>query len=248
MRPLCFLDIEATGLDRENDRIVELSIIKLFPDGSQEFKTRRFNPGIAIPEATTKIHGITDDHVKDEPRFKDVAKSLLDYITDCDLAGYNCNNFDVPMLFFEFLRADLYLDYTKIKIIDVGNIFKIKEQRTLEAAYKFYCDKQLENAHSAEADTKATLEVFESQLERYEDLPKTIEALAKYSNFDKEIIDISGKFTYNEAGKVIFNFGKYKGELATDHPDFLDWMVNKANFSKDTCMVALKLLKSCYGQ
>lgn len=244
-KPICFLDIESTGVDREHDRIVELCIYKMLPQGGSEVKTKRFNPGIPIPESASKVHGIKDGHVKDCPTFKQCAHSLLSQLTDCDLAGYNSTAYDVPMLFFEFQRAGLYFPYEKARLIDIKNIFTIKEPRTLEAAYKFYTDKTLEMAHSAEADIRATAEIFLAQLERYKDLPKGVTELAKFSNFDREIVDISGKFTKNDKGEILFNFGKHKGEIAASQPAFLNWMLNKANFSEDVNKIVRKLL---YGK
>ena len=175
--PIIFLDLETTGIDIVKDRIVELSLVKVMPDGTKEVKTRRINPGMPIPEAATAIHGITDDDVKDCPRFEQVAKSLAAYIKGSDLGGYNSNRFDIPMLAEEFLRAGVDIDLKKRKFVDVQTIFHKKEQRTLSAAYKFYCDSDLEGAHSAEADTLATYEVLQAQLDRYDDLRNDIDFL-----------------------------------------------------------------------
>lgn len=243
-RPICFFDIEATGIDRENDRIIEICVAKLHPDKEMEVKHMFLNPGIPIPAEATEIHGITDERVKDEPTFKQVAKSLLEYITGCDLAGFNSNSYDIPMLFFEFERAGVTMPYQDFKMVDVGNIFKIQEPRTLEAAVKFYCEKTHEGAHGAVADTLATVDVFLKQLERYPDMPQTVEELHKFSNFDREIVDISGKFTKNKDGEICFTFGKHRGEPAKNHPDFLNWMLTKATFNSDTRAVASDI----YGQ
>jgi len=241
LRPIVFFDIEATGLDTENDRIVELAICKLFPDGTKEVKTNRYNPGMPIPPESTEIHKITDEDVKDKPMFLQHAKAILEYLQGCDLAGFNSNRYDVPMLFNEMARAGQYLNYRDMNLIDVGNIFKIKEARTLEAGYKFYTGKDLVNAHTAEADILATVEVFEKQLEKY-DLPTDIKELALFSNYDAPILDLAGKFTQNKEGVILLNFGKYKGMPANEHIDFLEWMVYKASFSKDTTDLALEIM------
>ena len=172
-RPIVFLDLETTGVDPAKDRIVEISLVKVQPDGSKEVKTRRINPGMPIPPESTAIHGIADDDVKDEPRFEQIAKSLAAYMEGCDLAGYNSNRFDIPVLAEEFLRAGVDVDLKKRRFIDVQNIFHKMEQRTLVAAYRFYCDRELEGAHSAEADTLATYEVLKAQLDRYPELETT---------------------------------------------------------------------------
>lgn len=242
-RPLIFLDIESTGVDRENDRIIELCLCKVHIDGSKEIKTNRYNPSIPIPPVTTEIHGIKDEDVADKPFFKQHAKGIIDFITNCDLAGFNSNAFDIPMLYNELQRAGLTLDYKSIRMIDVGNIFKIREARTLGAAVKFYCGLDHSDAHSAEADILATVNVFEAQLEKYEDLPTDISELALYSNYGNPVLDLSGKFTSKD-GIVLLNFGKYKGQPAADHLDFLDWMVNKASFPPDTYEIAHSILNS----
>lgn len=241
-RPIVFLDIEATGLSTETDRIVELAMCKIMPDNTRITKCYRYNPGMPIPPATTEIHGISDEDVKDKPFFHQHAKGISEFIAGCDLAGFNSNRFDVPMLYTELARAQIFLDYQSINLLDVGNIFKIKEPRTLEAAVKFYCDKELENAHSAEADILGTVEVFLGQLEKYQDLPQNMAELALFSNYGSPILDLQGKFTRNPEGVILLNFGKYKGEPAADHPDFLDWMVNKATFPRDTVEVAMGIL------
>lgn len=242
-RPLIFIDIESTGVDREQDKIVELCLCKLFPDGKREIKTNRYNPGIPIPAGATEVHKITDADVAGKPFFKQHAKAILDWIEGCDIAGFNSNSYDCVMLFHELSRAGLYWDYTKVRLIDVGNIFKIKEPRTLTAAVKMYCGKDHEEAHGAEADVLATLEVFEKQLERYEDLPQTLDELCVFSNFDKQMLDLSGRFVYDKDGVILLNFGKYKGQPAKDCMDFLNWMVYKANFSEDSRRVAISIME-----
>ena len=184
--PLVFFDLETTGIDIVKDRIIEISYVKVFPNGKEESKTMRINPGMPIPPASTAIHGITDDDVKDCPLFKNVAKQLAAQIEGCDLAGYNSNRFDIPLLAEEFLRAGVDIDLTRRKFIDVQTIFYKMEQRTLAAAYKFYCQKSLENAHTAAADTMATYEVLKAQLDRYPELKNDVTFLSEFSSFTKQ--------------------------------------------------------------
>ena len=211
------------------DRIVEISLVKISPNGDQELKTRRINPEMPIPPEATAIHGITDDDVKDCPRFKEIAKSLAQYIEGCDLGGYNSNKFDIPMLVEEFLRADVDVDLKKRKFIDVQNIFHKMEQRTLIAAYKFYCGKDLENAHSAEADIMATYEVLQAQLDRYPELQNDVDFLAGFSERGKSA-DYAGRIIYNDKGQEVFAFGKHKGrvveEVFREEPSYYAWMMN----------------------
>ncbi|MCE5205875.1 MAG: 3'-5' exonuclease [Porphyromonadaceae bacterium] len=228
--PLVFFDLETTGINIAHDRIVEISFLKVHPNGKEEIKSRRINPGIPIPPQSTAIHGITDEDVKDCPSFKQVARSLADHLEGCDLAGFNSSRFDVPMLAEEFLRAGVDFDMSKRKFVDVQIIFHKKEQRTLEAAYNFYCNKQLENAHSAEADTFATYEVLKSQLDRYPDLTNDIEVLSKeYSSFNNNV-DFAGRIIFNEEGIEVFNFGKHKGkpvlEVLKNEPGYYSWMMD----------------------
>ncbi|HBK31957.1 MAG TPA: DNA polymerase III subunit epsilon [Porphyromonadaceae bacterium] len=227
--PLVFFDLETTGINITHDRIVEISFLKVFPNGKEEVKSRRINPEIPIPPQATAIHGITDDDVKDCPTFKQVARSLADQLEGCDLAGFNSSRFDVPMLAEEFLRAGVDFDMSKRKFVDVQIIFHKKEQRTLEAAYRFYCNKELTNAHSAEADTKATYEVLKSQLQRYPDLINDVEALSKeYSSFNNNV-DFAGRIVKNDKGVEVFNFGKHKGkpvvEVLKNEPSYYAWMM-----------------------
>lgn len=244
-RPIIFLDIESTGLDRENDRIIEFATCKLMPDGNTEVKAYLLNPGIPIPEASTAIHGITNEKVKGCPTFSQIAKSLLAYLEGCDIGGFNSNMFDLPMLFNEFSRSGLYWDYTKCQLIDVGNIFKIKQPRTLEAAVSIYLNRVHEGAHGAQADACATAEVFLEQLKQHEDLKNmSVPELARFSNYDKQMLDLSGKFVMDDQGNVLLNFGKYRGEKAIDHLDFLDWMINRASFAEDTVQVAVSVIES----
>ena len=228
--PLVFFDLETTGINITKDRIVEISLLKVFPNGKEELKSRRINPEMPIPEQATAIHGISDEDVKDCPTFKQVAKSLADILEGCDLAGFNSSRFDVPMLSEEFLRAGVDFDFSKRKFVDVQIIYHRKEPRTLAAAYKFYCDQELVDAHSAEADTKATYEVLESQLEKYPDLENDIEFLSKeYSSFNDNV-DFAGRMIFDENGVEVFNFGKHKGKSVSkvfrDEPSYYSWMMD----------------------
>lgn len=240
-KPICFFDLETTSIDRAVTRIVEISICKLYPNGGKDIKTRLINPEIPIPEESTAIHGISDADIKNKPTFKQVAKGLIEFIGDSDLAGYNSNNFDIPVLVNEFHRVGITFDYSNRNLLDIQNIFKRKEQRTLSAALKFYLDRDLIDAHSAEADILATVDVFKAQLKRYEDLPKTIRELALYSNYDKEIVDIEGKFVKDRDGNIIFNFGKHKGTMARAEPNFVEWML-RGDFTEDVKTVCRKIL------
>ena len=228
-RPLVFFDLETTGTNITHDRIVEISIVKLMPDGTVVERSRRLNPEMPIPAEATAVHHITDDDVAGEPTFRQVAASLSKLLQGCDIAGFNSNRFDLPLLVEEFMRAGLSVDLKRRKFIDVQNIFHKKEQRTLVAAYKFYCDKELEDAHSAEADTRATYEVLKAQLDRYDDLENDVDALAAYS-CRGEAADYAGRILYNEKGEEVFGFGKYKGrsvaEIFREEPSYYAWMMN----------------------
>jgi DNA polymerase III, epsilon subunit and related 3''-5'' exonucleases len=227
--PLVFFDLETTGIDMVNDRIVEICILKVFPDGRTEVKTRRVNPTIPIPAQATAIHGITNEDVKDCPTFKEIAKSLVQLIEGCDFAGYNSNKFDIPLLAEEFLRAGVDFDLKKRKFIDVQTIFHKMEQRTLVAAYKFYCNKDLDNAHSAEADTVATYEVLKAQLDRYPELKNDIDFLSDFSAKTRNV-DFAGRIVLNDKDVEVFNFGKHKGrpvvEVLQTEPGYYAWMMN----------------------
>jgi DNA polymerase-3 subunit epsilon len=242
--PLVFFDLETTGINITHDRIVEISVLKVHPNGKEETKTRRINPGMPIPPASTAIHGITDEDVKDCPTFKQVAKSFADLLEGCDIAGFNSSRFDVPMLTEEFLRAGVDFDISKRKFIDVQIIFHRKEQRTLEAAYAFYCNKKLENAHSAEADVIATYEVLKSQLDRYSDLENDVNFLSKeYSSFNNNV-DLAGRIILNDKGVEVFNFGKHRGksvaEVLKNEPSYYTWMMD-GDFPLNTKQVLTKL-------
>lgn len=242
--PIIFFDLETTGLDIANDRIVEICYIKVEPNGNEEARTMRINPECHIPEACTAVHGITDEDVKDCPTFKQVAAQLAQTFKGCDLAGYNSNKFDIPLLVEEMLRAGVELDLSKRKMVDVQNIYHKLERRTLIAAYKFYCQKDLENAHSALADTRATYEVLEAQLDHYPDeLQNDIEFLAEYSRRDKNV-DFAGRLIYDEQGNEVVNFGKYKGRMVKDvfatDPGYYGWIM-QADFTQNTKQVFTQL-------
>lgn len=227
--PIIFFDLETTGINIANDRIVELSYLKIDVKGNEVSKTMKINPTIPIPPETTAIHGIKDEDVKDAPSFAEIAKNLAKDFEGCDLAGYNSNKFDIPLLAEEFIRADVDIDMKKRKFIDVQVIFMKMEQRTLSAAYKFFCDKDLKNAHSAEVDTRATYEVLKSQLDRYDNLDNDISSLADFSSHTKNV-DFAGRIVYNKEKVAVFNFGKYKGVpveqvLEKDH-GYYGWMMN----------------------
>ncbi len=228
-RPLAFLDLETTGINISNDRIVELSVLKISPNGKEEWMTTRVNPEMAIPPKTTAIHGITDEDVANSPKFVEVAKKLAAFLEGCDLAGYNAIKFDLPVLAEEFLRVNIDFNFKKRRYVDVQVIFHKKEQRTLAAAYQFYCKKDLHDAHSSKADTAATFEVLKSQLDRYSDLENDVEKLADFSSFNT-IVDFAGRIILDENGIEIFNFGKHKGKsvelVFTEEPAYYSWMMN----------------------
>ncbi|MBO5250961.1 MAG: ribonuclease H-like domain-containing protein [Bacteroidaceae bacterium] len=242
--PLVFFDLETTGTNINTDRIVEICYLKVYPNGNEESKTLRINPEMHIPEASSAIHGIYDADVADCPTFKDVAKKIAADIEGCDLAGFNSNRFDIPVLAEEFLRAGVDVDLMKRKFVDVQVIYHKLEQRTLSAAYKFYCDKNLEDAHTAEADTRATYEVLKAQLDRYpEVLENDIAFLSNYSSFNKNV-DFAGRIVYNEQGVEIFNFGKYKGmpvaEVLRKDLGYYGWIM-QGDFTLNTKNVLTKI-------
>lgn len=208
--PLVFFDLETTGTNINSDRIVEISYLKVYPNGNEESKTMRINPEMPIPAESSAVHGIYDADVAHSPAFKEVAKTIANDIEGCDLAGFNSNRFDIPVLAEEFLRADVEIDMSRRKFVDVQVIFHKMEQRTLSAAYKFYCEKELCDAHTAEADTRATYEVLQSQLDRYADLQNDVAYLSEFSSFNRNV-DFAGRMVYDDHGTEIFNFGKYKG-------------------------------------
>jgi len=234
-RPICFLDLETTGINVSTDKIVEIAIVKISPDGTQVIKRKLINPEMPIPKSASDIHGITDEMVKDAPTFKSVANEIKQFIEGADLAGYNSNRFDIPMLNEEFLRAGVSVDVESRKLLDVQKVFHMMEQRTLTAAYKFYCQKNLEDAHSAEADAVATWEVLEAQLLKYPQIGNTVDAIVKFTGED-QIVDFARRFVI-ENGVEVFNFGKHKGKPVTqvlkEEPQYYDWMM-KGDFALHT--------------
>ena len=242
-KPIVFIDLETTGLNLATDRIVEIAIIKIMPDKTRSVKHKLVNPQIPIPKTASDIHGITDEKVKDAPTFKEVANELKQFIDNADLSGYNSNRFDIPLLMEEFLRAGIPFDMTDRRMVDVQTIFHMNEKRTLEAAYKFYCEKEMIDAHSAEADASATWEILEAQLERYEHLGDTVDTILKFTG-EEEIVDFARRFVM-ENGVEVFNFGKFKGRPVCDvlkaEPQYYDWMM-KGDFPLHTKQKLTELL------
>lgn len=242
--PIVFFDLETTGININTDRIVEICYLKVYPNGNEESKTMRINPEMHIPESSSAIHGIYDKDVENCPTFKEVAKDIAKDIEGCDLAGFNSNRFDIPVLAEEFLRADVDIDMMKRKFIDVQVIYHKLEQRTLSAAYKFYCKKELDDAHTAEADTKATYEVLKAQLDTYPDeLKNDMAFLADYSSFNRNV-DFAGRIVYDNNDVEVFNFGKYKGasvkEVLQRDPGYYGWILN-GDFTLNTKNVLTKI-------
>jgi len=232
-KPIVFFDLETTGVQVAKDRIVEIAILKVFPNGNKESKTWLVNPTIPIPEVTTQVHGISDQKVANEPTFKELAAEISELIHNCDLAGFNSNKFDIPLLAEEFLRAGIDFDMTNRKAVDIQNIFHKMEQRTLVAAYKFYCDKDLTNAHSAEADTTATYEVLLSQIAKYEELENNVDFLADFSQKGGKFADMAGFIRFNDKGEEMLSFGKYRdvtlAQIWKENPGYFSW-INQADF------------------
>jgi DNA polymerase-3 subunit epsilon len=228
-RPIVFIDLETTGINVSSDRIVEISALKIHPNGKEQWLNTRVNPEMPIPEKATEIHGISDKDVAGSPTFKEIAKNIAVFLEGCDLAGYNAIKFDIPVLAEEFLRVNLDFNFRKRRYVDPQVIFYKKEQRTLAAAYQFYCKKTLENAHSAQADTSATYEVLKAQLDTYSDLENDVEKLSAFSAFN-ENVDFAGRIIMNEKGVEVFNFGKHKGRPVEDvfkeDPAYYSWMMN----------------------
>ena len=226
-RPLAFIDLETTGINLGSDRIIEIGMIKILPDGNQSAKRKLLNPEMAIPQASADIHGITNEMVKDAPTFKQAANDIRQFLDNCDLSGYNSNRFDIPMLMEEFLRAEVEFDMKGRKLVDVQKVFHMMEQRTLTAAYKFYCQKNLDGAHSAEADARATMEILQAQVERYPLMGNTIDSIIKFTGEDI-IVDFARRFIMDK-GVEVFNFGKHKGRPVTEvlkaEPQYYDWMM-----------------------
>ncbi len=248
--PLVFFDLETTGTNIITDRIVEISFLKVWPNGNEESKTLRINPEMHIPEEATAVHGIKDEDVKDCPTFKEVARTLAADIQGCDLAGFNSNRFDIPLLAEEFIRAGVDIDLTRHRFIDVQVIFHKMEQRTLSAAYQFYCGKNLDDAHTAEGDTRATYEVLKAQLDRYPQLKNDVQSLSAFSSFTRNV-DFAGRMIYNDKGEEVFNFGKYKGQLVTEvlkrDPGYYGW-IQSSDFSLNTKAVLTRIRVREFGK
>ncbi|GIM50420.1 3'-5' exonuclease [Capnocytophaga stomatis] len=244
-KPICFFDLETTGTDITKDRIVEISVLKVYPNGNKESKTWLVNPTIPIPKGASDVHGITDERVANEPTFKELAKTIHNMIKDADLAGYNSDRFDIPLLAEEMLRAEVDFDLGNRVTVDVQTIFHKMEQRTLSAAYKFYCGKTLDNAHSAAADTNATYEILKSQLDRYPELDNNMKKLSEFTT-RKQAVDFAGFIALNDKNEEIFTFGKHKGrkveDILQEEPGYFGWLLN-ADFPLYTkkVLTAIKL-------
>jgi DNA polymerase III subunit epsilon len=234
-RPLAVIDLETTGTNLAADRIVEIAIVKMMPDGSRVVKRKLINPEMPIPQASTEIHGISNEMVKDAPTFRQAGNEMRQFLENCDIAGYNSNRFDIPLLMEEFLRIGMEFNLDNRRLLDVQRIYHMMEQRTLSAAYKFYCEKNLDDAHSAEADAAATLEILLAQLQRYKSLGNTIESILQFTGEDK-VVDFARRFAWAD-GVEVFNFGKHKGkpvsEVLKSEPQYYDWMM-KGDFPMHT--------------
>ena len=243
VRPICFFDLETTGINISKDRIVEISVLKIFPNGNKESKTWLVNPKIPIPNEVSNIHGITDDMVMNEPSFDSIGVHVKDMIDKCDLGGFNSNKFDIPLLAEEFLRNEIDFNLENVKCIDVQNIFHKMEKRTLGAAYKFYCQKDLIDAHSSKADTLATFEVLEAQIEKYSELENNVDFLSDFSSRNKSV-DLAGFIIYNKDNVPCFSFGKHKGKtvdfIIENEPGYLGWILN-SDFPMYTKKILTKL-------
>lgn len=242
-RPIAFIDLETTGINISTDRIVEIAIVKISPDGSRLVKRKIINPTIPIPQGAIDVHGITNEMVKDAPTFKQASNEIKQFIEGCDIGGYNSNRFDIPMLVEEFLRCELNIDIESRKLVDVQKVYHLMEQRTLSAAYKFYCQKDLEGAHGAEVDATATYEVLEAQIEKYSQIGNTVDSIIKFTG-EEQIVDFSRRFVM-ENGVEIFNFGKHKGKPVTrvlkEEPQYYDWMM-KGDFALHTKLKITEIL------
>jgi len=249
-KPLVILDLETTGVSIASDRIVEFSALKVSPGDAEEWLTLRINPGIPISPEATSVHGITDADVANEPSFKDVARRIASFIEGCDLAGFNSMRFDIPILCEEFLRVNVDFNPARHRYVDVQVIFHKKEQRTLSAAYKFYCKMELENAHSAKADTAATYEILKAQLDRYPDLENDIEKLSSFSAYNNNA-DLAGRIVFNDEGTEVFNCGKHKGkpveQVFRQEPSYYSWMMN-GEFPLNTKQVITAIKVRSFGK
>jgi DNA polymerase III subunit epsilon len=250
-RPLVVFDLETTGVNFQSDKIVEISVIKVMPDGTQQIKTRRINPEMPIPAEASAIHGIYDKDVENEPTFKDISKNLYLYLEDCDLSGYNLIKFDVPMLVAEFKRVGLDFEVKSRRLIDAFVIFRKMFPRSLTGAYKFFCGKELEGAHGAEADTLATLEVLAAQLDKYDELPKSMDELHDFCDeTDPDAVDSTGKFKW-VGENVVVNFGKNSGTalrtIAVNNPGFLRWMM-RGDFAEDAKNIAQNAMSGIFPE
>ena len=247
-RPIAFIDLETTGVNLSSDRVVEIAIIKVMPDNSRVVKRKIINPEMAIPKQSSDIHGITDDMVKDAPTFKQAGNEIKQFLENCDLGGYNSNRFDIPMLMEEFLRAGMDVDLSDRRMIDVQHIFYSMEPRTLTAAYKFYCQKDLINAHSAEADISATIDVLMSQIDRYEKLGKSVDTILSVIGEEK-VVDYARRFSFDEKGIEVFNFGKFKGrsvsQVLKSEPQYYDWMM-RGDFPLHTKQKLTEIMNRSY--
>ncbi|MGB0269261.1 MAG: exonuclease domain-containing protein [Bacteroidia bacterium] len=242
-RPLVVFDLETTGINTQKDRIIEISMLKVFPNGDEELRTYRVNPTIPIPKDSSAIHGIFDQDVADKPTFKQLAKEIEHFLELCDFAGFNSNKFDFPLLVEEFYRAEIDFEIDNRKFIDVQRIFHTMEPRNLSAAYKFYCDRNLENAHSAEADTIATWNILKAQIERYDNLPKDVKGLHEHSGQSRNV-DLAGRFVYDNNKVAVFNFGKHRGKpiewVLEKEPSYYKWMMD-GDFPLQTKRVLTKI-------
>ena len=249
-RPICFFDLETTGVNITNDRIVEMAVLKILPNGSQEEKLWLINPEIKIPAEATAVHGITDEKVADAPTFKQLASEISNFIIHCDLAGYNSDRFDIPLLAEEMLRAEFDFDMKNLKTVDVQTIFHKMEQRTLTAALKFYCQEDLTDAHSAMADTRATFDVLKAQLNRYEELEPSVDFLNTFTSRRKSV-DLAGFIVYNKEGKECFSFGKHKGKTVSEvlekEQGYFGWLMN-ADFPRYTKKVLTQIRLRKFNQ
>ncbi len=248
-RPIVFIDLETTGINVSTDRIVEISALKINPNGTEQWMTHLVNPEMPIPPRVSEIHGIKDSDVADAPTFREIAKNLVTFLEGCDMAGFNAIKFDIPLLAEEFLRTNVDFNFRKRKYVDVQVIFHKKEQRTLEAAYKFYCRKELKDAHSASADTQATYEVLKAQLDTYPDLENDIDKLADYSSYNNNV-DFAGRIILDENGTEVFNFGKHKGrtveEILREEPSYYSWMM-KGDFPLYTKKILTEIKLRTFG-